>query len=188
MPNGWPLSDTSHWLGLLEEEVVQLVGAGLLAPRPTTHHADCIHWLFDPHTVADFFDRVAAHVTLFEGGRRELVLLHDSARILSTVGIDHAMLVQGILDGILPAYKRYPELPSLGHICFLDLRTSDFPDILHARRGWVAGPRFVTEKGLAPGTVWRWVDAGLIQPQPGTRRYFERQRLEELAAAHLTAP
>ncbi len=186
--NGWPLSDTCHWLGLLEDEVVQLVDCDLLAPLPTTRHADAASWLFDPHTVADFFDRVAACVVPFDGHRSELILLRDTAYVLRTVGITHAMLIQGILDGILPAYKWYPTLPALSHIRFLDLQTSYFPDILHARRGWVAGPDFATEKGLALGVVWRWVNAGLIHPQPGTRQYFDRQHLEELAAMHLAIP
>jgi len=38
---------------------------------------------------------------------------------------------------------------------------------------------------LLPQVVPGWVTAGLIQPQAELRRYFDRQHLEELAAAQL---
>jgi hypothetical protein len=36
---------------------------------------------------------------------------------------------------------------------------------------------------LLPQVVPGWVTVGLIQPQAETRRYFDRHRLAELAAA-----
>ena len=96
-----------------------------------------------------------------------------------------------VLDGIAgiggPAYKRSHALRRPHAVCFLDSLVTTLPDLLYASHGWVTAQRFVQEHGLAPQVVQGWVTAGLIQPQAETRRYFDRQRLAELAAAQLTA-
>ena len=181
--NGWSLGETCRWLGLDAGDVALLVARGLLSPQPGPDAGDLAQALFDRRAVEDFFTGVAARVVVFPGDPRTLVRLSQTAETLDALGIDRIALLQGVAAGILPAYKRKPALYGLRAVCFLDSMVTTLPDLLYASRGWVTAQCFVQEHGLTPQVVHGWVTAGLIQPQAETRRYFDRQHLEELAAA-----
>ena len=183
--DGWSLDDTCRWLGLNAADVALLVARGLLSAHPGADDNDPAQTRFDRRAVEDFFTSIAAHVVLFPGDPRTLVRLSQAAATLAALGIDRIALLQGVAAGILPAYKRSHALRGLHAVCFLDSLVTTLPDLLYASRGWVTAQRFVQEHGLAPQVVQGWVTAGLIQPQAETRRYFDRQRLAELAAAQL---
>ena len=50
--------------------------------------------------------------------------------------------------------------------------------------GWVNALLFTRDNNLVPGTIRKWVSAGLDQPKGGTDDYFEFQRLKELTTAY----
>ena len=186
---GWSLSDTCCWLGLDEAAVLLLVARGLLTPLPTPGNAVDLHrWSFDRQAVAEFFDRVAERTEFTREGHHGLVNLDEAIRRLGYAAIDPATLLQGVVAGVVPAYRRCPELSALRQLCFPDLQLYSLPKLLQPRPGWVKAHHFTWGTGLALGTVLGWVEAGLIQPQAGTNCYFELQRLQELAAPYLSLP
>jgi len=183
--HGWSLSDASYWLGLPESTVLLLVARGLLTPLVGS--AAPPHCIFERQTVIDFFDRVAARVLFPEEDIRGLVHLDEAVRRHSYRAADPATLLQAAMDGILPAYRRHPELAELSHVCFVDIQLIRLRDALPPTLGWVSDLNFAWGNSLELKTIKGWVDAGLIQPQGGTDCYFEIQRLEELTAAHRVA-
>lgn len=178
---GWTVSEAASWLGLCERDVIELVKRGVLAiaNRPDEDEA---HWLLSRPSVDGFFAEVAAKLVLYRGNRRDLVSLNEAASYTACLGMDPATLLQGVTSGFLIAYKRDPEVPSLGFTCFIENSVWHLPDLCYARRGWVAGHLFAREKGFPPRLVIEWMNAGLIKPERvfGHTRYFVRQDLEEL--------
>jgi hypothetical protein len=182
---GWSLSDASYWLGLPESTVLLLVARGLLTPLSGS--AEPPHCTFGRQTVIDFFDRVAARVVFPEEDVYGLIHLDEAVRYRSYRAADPATLLQAAMDGILPAYRRHPELSELSHVCFVDIQLIRLRDTLPTPLGWVSALNFAQGNNLELKTIRGWVDAGLIQPQGGTDCYFEIQRLGELTAAHRAA-
>ena len=192
--SGWSLADVRAWLGLAEPDVSQLVARGVLTIQPhatpddtSSRDFDPAHWLFDRPAVERLFTAIASRLELYRECPHDLICLTETANALHELGIDAATLLQGILEGIIPAYKRRAEIRSLRDVCFVEPLLSDLRDRLFNHRGWVAGHRFAQEKGFSLRVVLDWLDAGLLQPHvsAGAHRYFDRQRLEQLAAEHL---
>jgi len=179
---GWSLADASCWLGLPESAVLLLVARGLLLPLAGS--AEPSHCTFDRQTVIDFFDRVAARVVFPEEDVYGLIHLDEAVRYRSYRAADPATLLQAAMEGILPAYRRHPELFELSHVCFVDIQLIRRRNALPTTLGWVSALNFARSNNLELKTIQSWVDTGLIQPQGGTDCYFEIQRLEELTAAH----
>jgi len=182
---GWTVSEAGSWLGLCERDVIALVKRGVLAI--TGHpNEDQAHWLLSRLSVEDFFVEVAARLVLYRGDRRDLLPLSEAASYTACLGMDCVTLLQGVADGFLPAYKRDPEVPSLGFTCFIEKSVWHLPDLCYTRHGWVSGHTFAQEKGFSHHLVFEWVEAGLIQPVQvfGHTRYFLRRDLERLAAQY----
>jgi hypothetical protein len=181
---GWSLSEACCWLGLDLVEGAQLVERGVLKLVSGLPEDGPDTWGLSRQSVEDFFEKVTNKLDVFLGHPRDLANLNETVDVTSPFGINRAALLQGVADGLLPAYKRRPEQERLGLLCFLDDMVSILPDMLYAQRGWVAGHKFAHEKGLSPRVVVvDWVDAGLIEPEAvfGVTAYFVRQRLEHLA-------
>ena len=180
---GWSVPEASSWLGLDENDAIKLVKLGelLLVDNPDE---DENHWVLSRQSVEGYFEKVVARLEMYRGNRRNLVCLWETIHETSELGMDPVTLLQGVVDGFLPAYKRDPEILSLGHTCFLKRSLWHLPDLCYARHGWVSGHVFAYEKGFFPRIVAAWMDAGLIKPQKafGHHMYFVRQDLEELAA------
>jgi hypothetical protein len=182
---GWSLAGASGWLGLPESTVLLLVARGLLTPMAGS--AEPPHCTFDRQTVIDFFDRVAACAVYSEEYVSGLLPLDDAVRYISQYAVDPATLIHAALNGILSLYKRHPELSALSHVRFVETELLSHGNTLPAPLGWVSALLFTRSNNLEPGTIRKWVNAGLIQPKGGTDDYFEIQRLEELTAAQRTA-
>lgn len=180
---GWSVPEASSWLGLDEDDVIDLVKRGelLLVDNPDEGEN---HWVLSRRSVEGYFKKVVTRLELYQGDQRDLARLWEAIDATSDLGINAVTLLQGVVDGFLPAYKRGPEILSLGHTCFLKDAVCYLPDLCYARYGWVSGYAFAHEKGFFPRVVAGWVDAGLIKPQRafGHYMYFVRQDLEELAA------
>lgn len=183
---GWSIFETSVWLGLETRVVIELVKQGALCLMHTPED-DENHWRISRQSANDFFEKMGARLSLHQGHRRALVCLAEAARETTWLGVDTLALLQGVREGCLPAYKRDPEIPSLGHICFLKEAVWQLPDLFYASRGWISSVVFADEKNLAPRLVEEWVTANHLKPQRifGRHMYFLRQELEGLAAQHL---
>jgi hypothetical protein len=181
---GWSVSEASCWLGLYRPDVVGLVKLGVLSIVEGANEENETRWVISRASVEAFFATVANRLELFQGDRRDLASLEDTANFTTNLGIDRAALLQGVADGVFPAFKREPEIQYLGRLCFLEASLLSLPDLWYAQRGWVTGNQFARENGYSPRVVMDWVKKDLIRPEMdfGTRKYFVRQRLEQLAA------
>jgi hypothetical protein len=115
---GWSVSETSSWLGLNLQDVIELAKRGVLASVDSPE-AGGSHWVLSHQSVEVFFERVTAPLKLFQGDRNELVCLYEAIRMTSYLGMDCAAFLQEVMDGSLPAFKREPEIQALWHIYFL---------------------------------------------------------------------
>ena len=185
---GWSISEASSWLGLSACDVIELVKRGILVivHKPEANET---HWVLSRQSVECFFEKVVARLELFQGNRRDLACLEEAASETACLGMDPVTLLLGVIDGYLPAFKRDPEVPSLGYTCFLRNSTWHLPDICYARRGWVSGYLFAQEKGFPHHLVFEWMESGFLKPERvfGHTRYFVRQDLEELATRYVSA-
>ncbi len=180
---GWSVYETSSWLGLEKKDVIELVKRGELILLENRNE-DENHWVISRSSAVAYFEKVVARLDLYQGNRRDLACLGEASHESSNLGIDAVTLLQGVVDGFLRAYKRDPEVPSLGHTCFSKDSTYYLPDLCYARYGWISGYVFAREKGFFHRIVMDWVGAGLVKPQKafGHHMYFVRQDLEELWA------
>ena len=137
---------------------------------------DCAAWVLNRQSVEAFFESVACRLKLYQEDSRTLTDLYRIGHNAALFGIDCVTLLQGVADGILPGYKREPELQTLASVCFLGRMITSLPDRLYAERGWVTGHEFAWEKGFASKLVLEWMKTGLIEPSAtfGRHRYFER--------------
>jgi hypothetical protein len=183
--SGWSISEASSWLGISKLDVVRLAKRNILALLDGAEKNDPALWVFSRKTVEDFFEKVTNRLELFSGDAYHLCRLWELDHYLLSVGIDCALLLQQVADGLLPAYKREPEIRSLENIYFLDEEVDALPDRLYARQGLVAERVFAREKDISPRLIWKWVQDGLIKPKLNFRyvQYFERSALEQLAAS-----
>lgn len=185
---GWSISEASCWLGLSARDVIELVKRGILVVvhKPEANET---HWVLSRQSVECFFEKVVARLELFQGNRRDLACLEEAASETACLGMDPVTLLLGVIDGYLPAFKRDPEVPSLGYTCFLRKSAWHLPDLCYARRGWVSGHLFAQEKGFPHHLVFEWMESGFLKPVRvfGHTRYFVRQDLEELATRYVSA-
>lgn len=182
---GWSLKDTASWLGLKPAEVLRLVELGLL-PMAGEWTGDEQQGLFNRQVVKAFFAQVVACLEPYPEPRRDLILLTPALDEVSDRGVDTAVLLQCVLTGLLPAYRREPELEALYRIYFIQSTLFGLPDQLYATRGWVSGDLFAYEYDFAPYLIREWLAAGMIEPTIsfGRWHYFDHQQLKELAARH----
>ena len=181
---GWPLADASCWLGLDEGEVIRLVARGTLALKDGDPQGDSATWLFDRNTVADFFQAVMDRLEPFHGLQDYLVRRFEVDTHLHSVGMDWAQLIQQVLDGLLPAYKRKETICALDDLCF-DVDDMDtWPDRWYAMQGLVSDQVFAHETMVSPKWIDKWVAANRIAPVLcfGRVRYYDRAALEQVVA------
>lgn len=179
---GWSVYEASSWLGLEKKDVIELVKRGELILLENRNEGEN-HWVISRNSADAYFEKVVARLELYQGNRRDLACLGEASHESSNLGIDAVTLLQGVVDGFLRAYRCDPEVPSLGHTCFLKDSTNYLPDLCYARYGWISGYVFAREKGFFHRIVMDWVEAGLIKPQKafGHHMFFVRQDLEALA-------
>jgi hypothetical protein len=91
--------------------------------------------VFSRKTLEDFFEKITNRLELFSGDAFHLCRLCEMDHCLLSVGIDRVLLLQQVADGLLPAYKREPEIRSLEDICFLDEEVDALPDREYDRQG-----------------------------------------------------
>jgi len=183
---GWSLSEVSSWLGLNNQDVIELVKRGELTYANGSDAGD-IHGELSCQSVKNFFNRVTTPLKLFQGSCNDLVRLYEAVRLTSCFQVDCVTLLQGVADGSFPAFKRRDKIRALWDLYFLEALVVKLPDLCFARRGWVEGLKFAQEKGLPPQLLVEWIGAGLIKPEVTfrQRRYFVRKNLELLAATHV---
>jgi hypothetical protein len=131
---GWPLAYACAWLGMVEDDVIQLVKHGtlILACGDDQDHTT---WVLTRQSVETFFEKVMCRLELIQKRAQVLMSLSSTALLLSGSGIDRVALLQAVADGILPAYKLKPTLRSLCHVHFLYDMLFDLPDLLYAQHG-----------------------------------------------------
>ena len=183
---GWSVKEASAWLGISEQDVVELVAWGVLdvVARPDP---DAETWLLSRQSVEGFFEKVASQLSFFEGNKKDTLWIAEVARHFDYLGIHRAALLQSVADGFLHGLKLETEIHSLNRIYFLRNSIPEFPDLFYARQGKVAGRRFAREKGFPVSLVRGWIKANLIQSarKLGVDDYFLRLRLEQLAAEYV---
>jgi len=183
---GWSVQEASCWLGISEQDVIELVERDALTvvDRPNT---DADYWLLSRQSVEDFFEKVTSQLKLFEGNKHDILWLGAVVGYIDYLGIRRADLLQCVADGFLPGLKLEPEIHSLNRVHFLENFLPDFPDLFYARHGKVAGIIFAHEKGFPVRLVQKWMKAGLIKSEMnlGVDGYFMRSRLEQLAAEYV---
>jgi hypothetical protein len=183
---GWSVQEASCWLGISEQDVIELVERDALTvvDRPDT---DADYWLLSRQSVEDFFEKVVSQLKLFEGNKHDILWLGTVVAYIGYLGIRRADLLQCVADGFLAGLKLEPEIHSLNRVHFLENFLSDFPDLFYARHGKVAGIIFAHEKGFPIRLVRDWMKAGLIKSEMnlGVESYFMRSRLEQLAAEYV---
>jgi hypothetical protein len=185
---GWPIRDASRWLGLCSWDVLELAKRGALevVGKPDVNQTN---WVLSRHSVECFFESITDQLKLFRGDSYDLLSLGDVSRVTAYFEMDCSTLLQGVSNGSLPALKKEMEVHSLERIYFLGDSVRELPDLYYAQRGWIAGHKFIHEKGLQPYLVTEWVNAGLVRPEAifGEYRYFVRQHLERLAISYAPA-
>jgi hypothetical protein len=128
--SGWSISDASCWLGIPELDVIHLVERNQLALPDRAKKKDPALWVFNRKMVEDFFQKVVDRLVVFSGDPFHLCHLFEIERCMLSIGIDCALIVQQVAEGVLPAYKTRPGIHSLEDICFLDEGVDAMPDRL----------------------------------------------------------
>lgn len=186
---GFPLLHACHWLGLSEQQVVTLVRLSSLTVESGLDNPDPTAWVLDRQSVEAFFDAVTRRLTLYQGRPRKIAPLDRAAYWTKYVGVDGAMLLKGVVEGVLTGYKREPTINSLASVCFPYVKPFALSDAIYAQRGWISENTFVRQKGIDIQVVLDWENAGLIEPVAvfPAGAFFESQQIEQLAAEHLPA-
>jgi TniQ len=182
---GWSLHDVSSWLHLNSRDVLRLVEIGLL-PIDGMWGGDDEQGLFNPQTVKDFYARVVAQLKPWPNSWCDLISMSRAVAEVDWLDVDLAVLVQSVLAGRVLGHQRPPQIESLYQIYFSQTAIFKLPDQIYAARGWTNGFDFAHEYGFPYALVRDWASADLIEPQIsfGSRSYFDRQQLKELAAQH----
>jgi len=181
---GWSLADTGSWLGMDEAEVIHLEERGRLALKAGDPQEDPSRWLFERSTITDFFQTVIDWVKPYAGEPSYLCRRYELDRHLHSLGMDWALLIQHVVDGLLPAYQAKADIRALDEICF-DVGDMDaWPDRWYALQGLVSDRGFAQETMVSPRWIERWVAANWIAPVLNFDRvqYFDRAELERLVA------
>jgi hypothetical protein len=175
----WPMRYACSWLGLEKTDVAMLVWLGILTVERDRKEHDDVDWMLNRQSIEMFFESVAGQLELYQGDPRDLRSLYSVEHATSSFGIDRVALLQGVADGLLPGYKREPELQTLGDVCFLDSMIPSLPDRLSAEREWSAGRKFTPGK-FASKLIFELTATGHMKPGVVFERYrnFERRSLE----------
>ncbi|MCP4539485.1 MAG: hypothetical protein GY832_20305 [Chloroflexi bacterium] len=183
-----PLKHACYWLGLLESQVVELVQLGSLTVECGLDSPDCADWVLNWQSVKAFFDGVAGQLTQYQGWLHKIASLNQTVYWTSLAGIDSAMLLKSVADGILTGYKREPTIHSLAHVCFLDAKPFALVETIYAQRGWISTCTLAKKTGIDTQVVEEWVSAGLIEPVAKFvyDKLFDLQEIEQLAAEYLS--
>jgi hypothetical protein len=182
--SGLPMSHVCRWLGLARWEVVRLAALGALSVERGSNSDDGADWTFNRQSVVSFFERVAENLTLYQGHPDDLIFLAEAAFLTQEVGVDSAMLLKGVADGTLQAFKLGRSLPSLFHVRFLDGTILSLPNLIYAKQGWVSDRVFARQKGIPPRIVRTWVRSGLVEPAATFGlfwNYFDVRIIEQFA-------
>ncbi len=141
--------------------------------------------MFDRSTVADFFQAVIDQLRPFQGEQEYLCRRFEVDAHLHSVGMDWALLIQQVLDGLLPVYHRKETIRALDDLCF-DVNDMDtWPDRWYALQGLVSDQVFAHETLVSPRWIDEWVAANRIAPVLcfGRLCYYDRTELEQVAAS-----
>ena len=182
--SGLSMNHVCRWLGLTQWEVVRLAALGALVVERGSKNDDGADWTFNRQSVVAFFETVAENLTLYHGHPDNLIFLAEAAFLTQEVGVDSAMLLKGVADGTLPAFKLTRSLPSLFHVRFLDGTVLSLPNLIYAKQGWVSGREFARQKGIPHGAVHMWVRSGLVEPAATFGlfwNYFDARDIEQFA-------
>ena len=182
--SGLPMNHVCRWLGLTRWEVVRLVALGALSVEHGSKSDDGADWTFNRQSVVALFETVAENLALYQGHPDDLIFLAEAAFLTHEVGVDSAMLLKGVADGTLPAFKLTRSLPSLFHVRFLDGTVLSLPNLIYAKQGWVSGREFARQKGIPHGAVHMWVRSGLVEPAATFGlfwNYFDARDIEQFA-------
>lgn len=184
---GWSVEEASSWLGISKQNVIQLIRLGLLVIAQKTKSGKSKR-LLSCQSVKEFFEKVTTQLKLFGDDPCEIISLRNADGYFNYLGVDGSVLLQFVVNGVLPAFQWRDEIQRLNQICFSLVSIHEIPDLVLGKRGCITADTFALETGIPKSLVRKWVKSGLIRAEMkiGLYDYFKRPDLEKLAGEYFS--
>lgn len=159
LSKSWTLTECSHWLGLDEDVVIELLQDGEFSGGIRKTGINRTVYTVDAESARAYFERINSHLVDDAGGQ-DFISLKTSAEWLRPFGIKIVDLLKCIEKGLIPCFASKSMLLQKG--CFPFSLITLLEDILLTELGFVEGNRFACDKGISPGLIANWKDSGKI--------------------------
>lgn len=182
---GWSVEEARTWLGVSEQTMDQLIKLGLVAVVQKTKGGKSKQ-LLSCQSAKDFFEKITSQLKLFEGNPRDTISLRDAAEYFGCIEKYRSVLLQLVVNGILPAYKREQEIQRLDRVYFSWTSMLDIRELVCGRRDFISEDAFILDTGTSKRLFRKWIKSALVKSKMkvGPDNYFKRSDLEKLANEH----